>query len=246
MTGSQCGSDSVGIRHRRATPMQQTREGKGTTVNRIEYNAIALAIGLAFSAGAMAQTMSKDDYKSGRNTIAAQYKSARAACASLAGNARDVCKAEASGREQVAKAELEAQYEPTVKADYKVRVAIADAGYAVAKEKCDDAAGNVKDVCIKQARAVAVAARADAAVQKKTDDAHDAADEKSDKAQGLADDKTFAAQEKANRKSAEARRDAASDKRDANYDVAKERCGALAGDAKGNCMNEAKARFGKS
>lgn len=36
------------------------------------------------------------------------------------------------------------------------------------------------------------------------------------------------------------------DKRDADYAVAKEKCDAFAGGAKSNCMNEAKACFGKS
>ena len=215
-------------------------------MNRFNIHAIAIAIGLAFSAGAMAQTMSKDEYKSGKNGIAAEYKSAKAACASLAGNAKDVCKLEASGWEKVAKAEFEAQYKPSVNADYKARVARADAAYAVAKEKCDDAAGNVKDVCVKQAKAAGVAGRADALVQKKTAEAHDSADEKSDKAQGVADEKTFTAQKKANEQSAEARKDAAEDKRDAAYAVAKEKCDAFSSDAKSNCINEAKARFGKS
>ena len=35
--------------------------------------AIAVAIGFTFSVGAMAQTMSKDDYKAGMDSIAAQY-----------------------------------------------------------------------------------------------------------------------------------------------------------------------------
>lgn len=131
-------------------------------MNRFSISAIAIAIGLAFSSGAMAQTMSKDEYKSAKDGIAAEYKSAKAACGSLSGNAKDICKAEASGKEKVAKAELEAKYKPSVDARYKVRVAKADADYALAKEKCDDLAGNVTDVCVKEAKAVAVAAKADA------------------------------------------------------------------------------------
>lgn len=41
-----------------------------------------------------------------------------------------------------------------------MRVAMADANYAVAKEKCDDFAGNVKDVCVKESMAAAVTAKA--------------------------------------------------------------------------------------
>ena len=35
-------------------------------------------------------------------------------------------------------------------------------------------------------------------------------------------------------------------KADADYSVAIEKCGVLAGDAKGMCLKEAKARFGKN
>ncbi len=119
-----------------------------------------MAISLAFTAGAMAQTMSKNEYKSAMDGIAGVYKSANACCGYLVGNAKDICKAEGSGNEKVAKAELEANYKPSVDARYKMRVAMADANYAVAKEKCDDFAGNVKDVCVKESMAAAVTAKA--------------------------------------------------------------------------------------
>ena len=194
----------------------------------------AIAIGLAFSAGAGAQTMSKDQYQSGKDGIAADYKAAKASCGSLSGNANDICTAEASGRENVAKAQLEAEYKPSLNARYAVRVARADADYSVARERCDDKAGNVKDVCVQEAKAAAVAAKADAKAWMKTGKANE------DAAATAA-----TANNKANQKGADARSDAASDKRDADYAVAKEKCGAFAGDAKSNCMSEAKARFGK-
>ena len=82
----------------------------------------AIAIGLAFSAGAMAQAVSKEQYQSGRDNIAADYKAAKAACGSLSGNANDICAAQASGREKVAKAQLEAEYKPSVEARYTADV----------------------------------------------------------------------------------------------------------------------------
>ena len=42
------------------------------------------------------------------------------------------------------------------------------------------------------------------------------------------------------------RRDAIEDKRDAEYKVAVEKCDALSGSAKSACVQDAKARFGKS
>jgi hypothetical protein len=214
-------------------------------VNKFNFNAIAVAISLAFSAGAMAQTLTKDQYKSARDGIAAERKLADAACAFLAGNAKDICTAKASGKEAVAQAELEAKYKPSVDASYKLRVARANTEYAVAVEKCDDTAGNVKEVCVKQAKADAVAAKADARVQKMTTDAHETADETFAKAQGAADAKTLKAHDEANAKSAAARKDAAADKRAADYAVEQQKCNAFAGGAKDDCMNEAAAKFGK-
>ena len=204
-------------------------------MNKLNITAIAAAIALAFSAGAMATGMSKDDYKSAKDSIAAEFKPVRSGCDSFSANAKDVCMAEANGKEKVARAVLEAKYKPSKDASYKVRVAKAEADYAVAKEQCDDKAGNVKDVCIKEAKAAETAAKADAKAQMKTADANQKAAETS-----------AAARNKANEKSADARKDAASDKRDADYAVAKEKCDAFAGDAKSNCISEAKARFGRS
>lgn len=189
-----------------------------------KLSVIGIAIGLAFSAGAMAQSMSKDQYQSDKDGINASYKSAIAACGSFSGNAKDICKAEASGKQSIAKADLDARYKPSVDATYKVRVAQADADYSVAKERCDDKAGNKKDVCVKEAKANSVAAKADAKAWMKTANADNAASDKGN----------------------EARKDATSDKRDADYAVAREKCDAFASDAKDKCVNSAKVKFGKS
>lgn len=204
-------------------------------MNKFNISAIAVAIGLAFSFSAMAQTMSKDDYKSRMDTIAADHKSARADCNAFSANAKDICLAGAKGREKVAKAELEASYKPTQKNTYDARVARAEADYTIAREKCDDHAGNVKDVCVKEAKAAQTTAKANAQAQMKTADANKVANEK-----------TTDAQKTANDKSAVARKEAAADKRDADYAVAKEKCDAFASDAKDICITNAKARYGKS
>ena len=82
-------------------------------MNKFTVQAVALAIGPAFSAGAAMAAMSKAEYKSAKDSIAAQYKADKAACASMTGNAKDICKAEAKGKEKVAKAELEQNYKPS-------------------------------------------------------------------------------------------------------------------------------------
>ncbi len=203
-------------------------------MNKLNIKVLAMAVSLAFSAGAMAQSMSKADYMAGKDKIAAEYKSAKAACASLSGNANDICKAEAKGKDKVDLAELEASYKPTSKNQYNVRVAKAEAEYAVANERCDDKSGNVKDVCAKEAKAAQTAAKADAKGQMKTSDAN-----------ATANEKTAVARGDANSKVVDARKDATSDKVDAQYAVAKEKCDTYSGAAKDNCLSQAKTHAGK-
>ncbi|MDP3032435.1 MAG: hypothetical protein Q8N33_10195 [Rhodocyclaceae bacterium] len=203
-------------------------------MNKLNISIITMALSLAFSTGAIAQNMSKDDYKAGKDRIAAEYKSAKAACDSLSGNPKDICVADAKGKEKVAKAELEAGYKPSNKATYEVSVAKAEADYAVAKERCDDLAGNAKDVCVKEAKAAETTAKANAKAQMKTAEANVTAKEK-----------TTEARSDASKKATDAREDATADKRDAEYAVAKEKCDTFSGDAKDQCLNQAKARFGK-
>jgi len=204
-------------------------------MNKLTITSIAAAIALAFSVGATGATMTKSDYKVAKDQISATYKSDKAACKAMTGNAKDICVEEAKGREKVGKAELEANFKPTDKSMYNVRLAKADAAYAVAKEKCDDAAGNAKDVCVKQAKAAYVTAKADAKVAVKTAEVTATAREKKAEVNTTVREKTAAV-----------RKDAAADKRDAEYSVAKEKCDALSGDAKSNCIKDAKARYGQS
>lgn len=204
-------------------------------MNNFNIKVLAIAVSLAFSAGAMAQNVTKTEYKASKDKISAEYKTDKASCASLSGNANDICLAEAKGKDKVALADLEASYKPSVKNQYDLKVAKAEANYAVANERCDDKSGNVKDVCVKEAKAVEATAKADAKAQMKTSDADATANEKS------AD-----ARSKANEKTTEARKDANVDKVDAEYTVAKEKCDTFAGGAKDTCLDQAKTRFGKS
>ena len=203
-------------------------------MNKFNFSTIALAASLMFSMSAMSQTISKDDFKSGKNKISAEYKASKTACASLSANAKDICIVEAKGVEKVAMAELEASYKPSTKAHYEVRLAKAEGAYALANEKCDDLAGNTKDVCVKEAKAAYAAAKADAKVQMKTTDAN-----------ATATEKTGEARAKANTKVVEARDEAAVSKADALYKVEKEKCDAFSGAAKDNCTAQAKAKFNK-
>jgi hypothetical protein len=168
--------------------------------------------------------MTRDGYAVAKKNADAQYKLDAEACSSLSGNARDICIAEAKGRDNVTKADAEAAYENTPKARQGARVAHAQAAYNVSVEKCDDLAGNAKDVCVKEAKAALVKGKAEAKVDRVTADTR----------------------QEAGAKQAEARKDANADKRDAEYKVAIEKCDALAGPTKDACVSNAKVEYGKS
>jgi hypothetical protein len=130
---------------------------------------------------AHAANMAKADYKAGKTRISADYKADKAACASLAGNAKDICVEEAKAKEKVARAELEYSYSGKASDQTKVLEVKAKSAYAVAKEKCDDKAGNDKDVCVKEAKAAETKALADAKMGKQIGEAKkEATDDKRD------------------------------------------------------------------
>jgi hypothetical protein len=173
---------------------------------------------------APAAPISKDAYDTAVRNAETQSRSDKDACAARSRNAKDICLAEASGREKVAKADAEAAYKNTPIARESARVMRAEATYSVAKEKCYEFAGNTKDVCVKEADAALVRAKADAKVDRV------AADTRQDAAT----------------KQADARKEANAEKRDADHKVAIEKCDALAGAARDSCVSAAKAQFGKS
>lgn len=193
-------------------------------MNKRNLTALSAAIGLVMSASAMGGTLSEAQYRTAAQGISARHASDAATCLTMAGNTKDVCMAEANGRESVAKAELEATYDDSSKHRYDASMARASAAHAIAKEKCDDLAGNAQDVCRKEAQSAEVAAKAEAERVQKTADAN-----------ATARDAT-----------SDADRTATAEKRDAAYAVAKEKCDSLAAEAQATCIQEAKARHGQS
>jgi hypothetical protein len=194
--------------------------------------ALFVTAGLGFAGLAAAQMyaptnpstpMSKDAYNIAVKNAETQYKMNKDACSSRSGNAKDICLAEANGKEKVAKADAEARYKNTPKAREGARVTRAEATHNVAKKKCVELSGNPKDVCVKEANAALVKAKADAKVDRVTADTH----------------------QDAATKQADVRKEANADKRDAEYKVAIEKCDALAGPAKDTCVSNAKVQYGK-
>ena len=143
---------------------------------------VSLAVAALLSLSAVqAATLSEAEYKAGKTRISADYKADKAACAAMSANAKDICVQEAKARESVARAELEYSYSGKAGDQTKVLEVKAKSAYAVAKEKCDDRAGNAKNVCLKEAKAVEVKALADIKLGKKIGEAKkEASDDKMD------------------------------------------------------------------
>src|SRR3954471_19505841 len=203
-----------------------------TPIIKLSAAAVSLAFATCASAGTM---MSKADYQVAKKTIAADATAAKSNCKAFVANARDICMAEAKGNEKVSLAQLEESYQPSDKTRYGTLVAQANATHAVAKEKCDDATGNAKDVCVKQADAAQANSVAEAKAK------HNIAD-----ANKVAHQKTTTAKGEASGKIVNARTDVNSQKREGEYAVAKEKCDAQVGDKKDACLKEAKASHDKS
>ena len=195
---------------------------------------VTFAMSFALSANGIAETISKNEYKLQEKNIEADYRLSKNACDSVSGNDKDICLAKASGKKNVAKAELNQSYEPSSKNRYAVNMAKAESNYSIAIEKCDDMAGNDKDVCVKEAKAARTYETADAKVKTETLKANAEANEESTEANA-----------KARKKAGDAYTDANEDKIDADFAVAKEKCDALAGSAKTVCVDQAKVKFGK-
>ena len=149
------------------------------------------ALCAAFGASsAFAVTMTRAEYGTTKDRVSADYKADKSACATMSGNQKDICQEQAKGKEKVARAELEYNYTGKMSDSNKIAVVKADATYAVAKEMCDDKAGNVKDVCVAEAKAAHTKALANAKMVKKVGDAKtDAADDKRDADYKVANEK---------------------------------------------------------
>lgn len=140
--------------------------------------------------------------------------------------------------------------------------------YKADKAACAPLKSNAKDVCIEEAKAKEKVARAELEFAytgkakdgtkvwtAKADAAFAVAKEKCDDLSGNAKDvcrqeaKTLhtkaLADAKMGKQVAEARTDAVQTKRDADYKLAAEKCDSMSGDAKSQCLDNAKRTFGK-
>jgi len=155
------------------------------------------------------------------------------------------------------------------KADYSTGKTKISADYKADKAACDSLAANAKDICVEEAKAKQKNAKADLefastgtlkdqnkAMTAHAESAYAVAKERCDDKSGNDKDvcvkeaKAVEAKAKADIKLVKevrgAKADAKADKMDADYKVAAEKCDAMSGDAKTQCVNAAKTKFGKN
>jgi len=155
------------------------------------------------------------------------------------------------------------------KGDYNATKSRITAQYKAERSACATQSANAKDICQEQASAKQKVALAELeygysakpadktkVLLAKAESSYAVAKERCDDLDGNAKDvcvqEAKAAEQKAlsnakmGEKIVEARTEASKEKRDADYKVANEKCDALSGDAKSNCVNAAKAAFGKN
>jgi hypothetical protein len=155
----------------------------------IHVRALAVAAGVLATCAVQAQTaaMQPGDVRAAEERIRSDYDSAMQNCGRLSGNAEDICEAEAKGKRDVARTELEYRRSGNPEDANKVDKVRAEAAYNVAKEMCDDRAGNEKDVCLAEAKAARTRAEADAKAGSTSAEARrDAAGDKRDAEYDLA------------------------------------------------------------
>ena len=184
--------------------------------------AALLLAACTFASAASPASLAKDEYRLDHQKAQAAYRLELASCKKLQGNTKDVCKVEARGHFQMAKAQIDTRYKDSPANQDKVKLAKTEAAYRLALEKCGDLSGNAKEVCKADAKAASVAARAETRLSRASVD------------KGVN-----------SRQAVNERKDAREDTADASYAAASKRCDALAGDAKSDCLVEAKKKYGK-
>lgn len=94
--------------------------------------------------------------------VASTFTHARAVCDALTSNTRDICVEEARAVQSIAHAELAFRRSGHLSDAAAIPVVHAEAGYAVARERCDEQAGADKARCLAAARSAQAGALAEA------------------------------------------------------------------------------------
>lgn len=129
--------------------------------SRLNTPRLLCSLALAGLAGGASANITQPAYAAAKDELKTLYKAEKDGCSSMTGNAKDVCVERAKGHEKVAMAHLEYQRTGSTKDRNNYLEARFDAQYKLAKEACDGKAGNVKDVCMADAKAAHDKAKAD-------------------------------------------------------------------------------------
>lgn len=143
----------------------------------VESHAWLAALAMMMLGAAQAQHLTHADLEARKERIAATYKVEKAACKQHTGNAADVCKAEAKAHKKIAEAELDLANSGRADDRSRLLEVKANSAYDVAEEKCDDQAGQAKDLCQREAKSAREKALADARMDKEIRHAREHADE---------------------------------------------------------------------
>lgn len=123
-----------------------------------------LLLAAAIALAGCTSSAARHEYKAEVAKAERDYDAAKRKCdKELSGNAEEVCEQEAKAERERAKAAAEANRKQTPKSRYEKRLTEAEADYKVAKQRCEDLAGDNKDACQEEAKA-AYAREKDAAV----------------------------------------------------------------------------------
>ncbi|NRF68135.1 hypothetical protein HLB44_14170 [Aquincola sp. S2] len=131
----------------------------------LTLSCLAALFGLA--GAAQAANFTRGAYDGAKTDIKATYKAERDKCGALTGNAREICVEQAKGREAVALAQLEYNYTGSARDETRLLEAQYKARYELAKERCDDLAGDAKALCVREAKTARDKEQADVKLAKR-------------------------------------------------------------------------------
>jgi len=123
---------------------------------------LATAASASFAAPTVGLNHDPATYRNATQKAATEYKQAVEKCDAMKANDKDVCMAEAKLARMKTESAALSKYSNSTISREKARTSMADAEYALAKERCDDKSGADKDECVNNAKSVHTAALADA------------------------------------------------------------------------------------
>lgn len=116
--------------------------------------AVAFSSAILTATAAEKTDQTKAEYNAAKARADADYNVSRQRCKDFSGNDRDVCIEKAKAKLTKVRADAKAKFQGTREAKLEAREDVIEAEFKVAKERCDSFAGDAKDVCVAEAKAV--------------------------------------------------------------------------------------------